>query len=231
VGGQIGSIGVLHTWTRALDFHPHVHFRVPGGGLDFVNERWLPTRNHFFVRIEPLAILFRAKFRAGLQQAGLSHQVPTSAWRQNWVVHSKSVGYGSKAVAYLADYVFRVGISNSRILTLEKDEVTFWYKDQQTKQRVYVILPVFAFLRRFLQHVLPQRFVKVRYYGFYAATNRHRLVLVRTLLDAEHCRPQRMAATALCAGADGAADRLRCPRCGQPLYCRQTIPPHSRSLP
>lgn len=231
VGGQIGSIGVLHTWTRTLDFHPHLHFLVPGGALDFVNVRWLPVRNHFFVRIEPLAILFRAKFRAGLQQAGLYAQVPTSAWHQNWVVHSKAVGYGVKAVEYLADYVFRVGISNSRIVKLEKDEVTFWYKDNQTKRRVDVTLPVFQFIRRFLQHVLPQGFVKVRYYGFYAASNRHRLALARTLLDADHCRIQRTPATAQRTLADGATARLRCPRCGQPLHCRQTIPPHSRSPP
>jgi hypothetical protein len=231
VGGQIGIIGVLHTWTRALNFHPHLHFLVPGGGLDFVNARWLPARNHFFVRVEPLALLFRAKFRDGLQKAGLYPQVPASAWRQNWVVHSQSVGYGSKAVAYLADYILRVGISNSRILKLEKDEVTFWYKDRQTKQRVYVTLPVFAFIRRFLQHVLPQRFVKVRYYGLDAASNRHRLALARTLLAADQCRIQRMPATAQNARADGEADRLRCPRCGQPLYGRQTLPPHSRSPP
>ena len=77
-----------------------------------MNERWLHARNHFFVRIEPLAMLFRAKFRAGLKQAGLFHQVPATAWQQPWIVHSQPLGYGAKAVEYLADYVFRVGISN-----------------------------------------------------------------------------------------------------------------------
>jgi len=108
-----------------LRFHPHLHFLVPAGGLDFVKEPWLHARNHFFVRVEPLAILFRAKFREGLKQAGLYPQVPSSAWQQPWVVPSKSVGYGVKAVEYLADYVFRVGISNRRIVKLENDEVTF----------------------------------------------------------------------------------------------------------
>ncbi|MFN8486613.1 MAG: transposase [Caldilineaceae bacterium] len=170
VGGQLGLIGILHTWTRALRFHPHVHFLVPGGALAFVQERWLHARNHFFVRVEPLAILFRAKFRDGLKQAGLFHAVPSTAWQQNWIVHSQAVGYGGKAVEYLADYVFRVGIANSRIVKLENDTVTFWYKHNKTKRRVYVTLPVFAFIRRFLRHVLPQGFVKVRYYGFYAAS-------------------------------------------------------------
>lgn len=232
VGGQIGLIGVLHTWTRDLRFHPHVHFLVPAGGLDFVNDRWLPAHNHFFVRVEPLAILFRAKFRDGLKQAGLFHQVPSTAWQQKWVVHSQPVGYGAKAIEYLADYVFRVGMSNSRIVKVENDAVTFWYKDNKTKRRVYVTLPVFPFIRRFLHHVLPQGFVKVRYYGFYAPGQRHRLALARELLAADHRQPQaRQAPTPLTLLANGSAAAQRCPKCGQPLHCVQTIRPHSRCPP
>ena len=107
VGGQIGAIGVLHTWKRDLGYHPHVHFLVPGGGIDFVNDRWWPTHNHFFVRVEPLSKLFRAKMRDGLKTAELYRQIPATAWQQAWVVHSKSVGHGETAVAYLADYLFR----------------------------------------------------------------------------------------------------------------------------
>lgn len=232
VGGQIGIIGVLHTWTRALRFHPHVHFLVPAGGLDFVNECWLHARNHFFVRVEPLAILFRAKFRDGLKQAGLFHQVPSTAWPQKWVVHSQPVGYGVKAVEYLADYIFRVGISNSRMVKLENDAVTFWYKDNKTKRRVSVTLPVFQFIRRFLRHVLPQGFVKVRYYGFYAASQRHRLALARELLAADHRQPQaRQVATPLAVMASDNVATLRCPKCGQLMHCVQTIRPRSRCPP
>lgn len=232
VGGQIGMIGMLHTWTRDLRFHPHVHFLVPGGGLDFVNERWLHARNHFFVRVEPLAILFRAKFRDGLKQAALFHKVPSTAWQQPWVVHSQPVGYGAKTVEYLADYVFRVGISNSRIIKLEHDEVTFWYKDNKTKRRVSGTLPVFKFMRRFLQHVLPQGFVKVRYYGFYAAGQRHRLALARELLAADHRQsPTGQTVTPLAVIADSNAAVQRCPKCGQPMHCVQTIRPRSRCPP
>lgn len=232
VGGQIGYIGVLHTWTRDLRFHPHVHFLVPAGGLDFVNDRWLHARNHFFVRVEPLAILFRAKFRDGLKQLGLFPQVPATAWRQPWIVHSQAVGYGAKAVEYLADYVFRVAISNSRIVKLENDEVTFWYKENQTKQRVSVTLPVFQFIRRFLQHVLPQGFVKVRYYGFLAAGQRHRLALARELLAADYRQPheQHMARPQLVMTDTGATAPL-CPKCGQPMLCIETIRPRSRCPP
>jgi hypothetical protein len=231
VGGQIGMVGVLHTWKRDLQFHPHVHFLVPGGGLDFVNGRWLPARNYFFVRVEPLALLFRAKLRDGLKQAGLYHQVPATAWHKAWVVHSKAVGYGGKAVTYLADYVFRVGISNSRILKLENDEVTFWYKDNKTKRRLTVTLPVFTFIRRFLQHVLPQGFVKLRYFGFFAVGNRHRLTLARELLAADVRRPPQPA-TALTLPLTLAQPATpTCPHGGQPMRCVQTLLPHARSPP
>jgi hypothetical protein len=229
VGGQIGCIGVLHTWTRDLRFHPHVHFLVPAGGLAFVNDRWLPARNHFFVRVEPLAILFRAKFRDGLKQVGLLPKVPAAAWRQPWVVHSQAVGYGVKAVEYLADYVFRVGISNSRLVKVENDQVTFWYKNNQTKRRLFVTLPVFQFMRRFLQHVLSQGFVKVRYYGFYAAGQRHRLALARELLAADHRQPYgEHAATPLTVITSASEATLRGPKCGQPMQRVQTIRPRSR---
>ncbi|MEZ4867936.1 MAG: IS91 family transposase [Caldilineaceae bacterium] len=232
VGGQIGMVGVLHTWTRDLRFHPHVHFLVPAGDLDFVNDRWLPVHNHFFVRVEPLAILFCAKFRDGLKQAGLYSQAPANSWRQPWVVHSKPVGYGARAVEYLADYVFRVGISNSRIVNLENDAVIFWYQENKTKRHVYVTLPVFQFMRRFLQHVLPQGFVKVRYYGFYAAGQRHRLALARELLAAD---PRQSPAEQTAASASltlNANETVRpCPKCGQSMHCVQLIRPCSRCPP
>ena len=235
VGGQIGIMGVLHTWTRALLFHPHVHFLVPGGGLDFVNERWWPARNHFFVRVEPLGILFRAKMRDGLKKAGLYAKIPADAWQKAWVVHSQSVGYGGKAVEYLADYVFRVGISNSRIVKLENDEVTFWYQENKSKQRRFTTLPVFSFIERFLQHVLPQRFVKVRYYGFYARSQRQRLAVARQLLNADFAQSQASqpipTADLLLALGQQQTQGLACPKCAQPLRCIQTLPPRSRAPP
>ena len=113
-----GAIGVLHTWKRDLGYHPHVYFLVPGGGLDFVNDRWLLARTiTSLCASNRCPKLFRAKMRAGLKQAGLYRQIPATAWQQEWVVHSKPVGHGETAIAYLADYLFRVGISNSRIVT------------------------------------------------------------------------------------------------------------------
>lgn len=231
VGGQVGMVGVLHTWQRDLRFHPHVHFLVPGGGLDFVQERWLHARNHFFVHVKPLARLFRAKFRDGLKKAGLLAQVSTAAWQKEWVVHCRPVGHGAKAVTYLADYLFRVGISNSRLVKLAQEQVTFWYKDNKTKRRRTVILPVFTFIRRFLQHVLPRGFVKVRYFGLFAAGNRPRLTLARELLAADTRRLPLMATAATCNLAPAPAPPPTCPHCGHPMHCVQTLPPTARSPP
>ena len=231
VGGQVGMVGVLHTWQRDLRFHPHVHFLVPGGGLDFVQQRWLHARNHFFVHVKPLARLFRAKFRDGLQKAGLLAHVPTAVWHKEWVVHSKTVGHGVKAAAYLADYLFRVGISNSRLVKLAQDQVTFWYKDNKRGRRTTITLPVDTFIHRFLQHVLPQGFVKVRYFGLFATGNRHRLALARVLLTAGTHSPPPAVPLATSGLALASAAMPVCPHCGQPMLCVQTLWPTARSPP
>jgi hypothetical protein len=145
------------------------------------------------------------------------------------VVHSKSVGYGQKAVDYLAEYVFRIGLSNTRILKLEQDEVTFWYKHSGSKRRVSVTLPVFEFIDRFLLHVLPKGFVKVRYYGFYAP----RLALARELLGAHLPGSQYTNSKSLSVALDTSVPdgTSACPRCGGLLRLWQILRPQSRSPP
>jgi len=171
--------------------------------------------------------------RDGLKKAGLFHLVPSAAWQKAWVVHSKSVGYGEKAVAYLADYVFRIGLSNTCIVKLEQGEVTFWYMHSGSKRRVSVTLPVFEFIDRFLLHVLPQGFVKVRYYGFYAPSNRHRLALARELLGADASGSHNITSESPAAAWETTdpEDSLSCPRCGEPLRLLQRLRPQSRSPP
>ncbi len=112
IGGQIGMVGVLHTWGRQLNYHPHVHYLVPAGGLSADGQEWLSTRHNFLVPVKALSILFRAKFRDALKEAGLFDQVPSQVWQQDWVTHCKSVGKGEGALKYLAPYIFRVAISN-----------------------------------------------------------------------------------------------------------------------
>lgn len=220
VGGQIGMVGVLHTWARDLTYHPHVHYLVPGGGLSADGRRWLSASKEFLMPVEALSLIFRAKFRDALRQTDLFDQVPTAIWQQDWVVHCQSVGNGAAALKYLAPYIFRVAISNNRIVKLENDQVTFRYQEAKTNETKYCTLAAEAFIRRFLQHVLPKGFMKVRYYGFLSAGNRGRLKKARNLLGA--CRPSqprddRETEPVLTERS------FRCPQCGQAMQRVQTI--------
>jgi hypothetical protein len=134
VGGQIGLVGVLHTWGRDLSYHPHVHFLVPGGGLAADGQQWLASRARFLVHVKPLGKLFRAKFRAALQQTELFKQVPPRVWREAWVVHAKAVDDGQAALKYLAPYIFRVAISNKRIVKVGDGKVRFRYTPSGCKK-------------------------------------------------------------------------------------------------
>lgn len=195
VGGQIGLVGVLHTWTRALVYHPHVHYVVPAGALS--GETWIPCRRpDFLVPVRPLSVLFRAKFRDAVKKldqakgTALFSSVPLQTWKKPWVVHCQAVGSGEHALEYLARYVFRVALTNSRILSLENGTVSFRYQHAETKEHRTCCLGAEEFIRRFLQHVLPTRFVKVRYYGLFAPSNRERLALARDLAGAQPAAPR-----------------------------------------
>lgn len=225
VGGQIGLIGILHTWGRNLNYHPHVHYLVPGGGLSDDGQSWLPSREDFLVHVQPLAILFRAKFRDALQKTELFSLVPAKTWQQAWVVHCQPVGNGVTALKYLAPYIFRVAISNKRILKMDQGKVTFRYKESGTNQTRICTLTAEAFIRRFLQHVLPKGFVKVRYYGFFSPGLRHRLRQARQLLcTQEPEEPQQEPVSELEVAS-------RCPQCGQVMRLVQTVRPHRRRPP
>ena len=164
IGGRIGMVGVLHTWTRDLRYHPHVHYIVTGGGLS-ADGQWLPSRHDFLVPVKPLSVIFRAKVRDHLKKTDLGPLVDERVWTQDWVVYSQPVGTGEPAFRYLAPYIFRVAISNNRMLRLVDGQVTFQYKDSATDQVRTCTVTAEEFIRRFLQHLLPDRFIKVRYYG------------------------------------------------------------------
>jgi hypothetical protein len=115
VGGDIGMMGGLHTWQRDMGYHPHVHFIVPGGGLSPDRSQWLPSNTEFFVPVEALSPIFRAKFRDALKKTDLFDSVPAGVWEKDWVVHCKPVGNGNSALKYLAPYIYRVAITNNRI--------------------------------------------------------------------------------------------------------------------
>jgi putative transposase len=163
LGGQIGMLGMLQTWTRDLRFHPHVHYLVPAIALASDGTLCRPRNPAFLVPSKALAILFRAKLRAALRQTDLYAQIPADTWHQAWVVDCRAVGSGAAALKYLAPYIFRVALSNNRIVRVQDDRVTFRYRDGKTKQVKLCTLPALTFTGRFLQHILPKGFVKVRY--------------------------------------------------------------------
>ena len=169
---QCGFFGVLHTWGRSLDYHPHVHYVVPGGGISEDGIQWLPSRADFVVPVRALSVLFRAKFRDALGRAGLLSQVDPVVWRHPWVVHSKAVGDGRASLQYLAPYVFRVAISDRRIVACDDGRVTFSYRRSGSNRWRKMTVDALEFIRRFLQHVLPAGFQKVRHFGFLSANSR-----------------------------------------------------------
>lgn len=186
VGGRLGMLAILHTWTRALLYHPHVHLLVSAGGLAKDRQHWVSARHPaFLVPGFALSKIFRGKFRAGLKKLGLLGQIPSAVWQQNWVVHCQHAGQGQKVLDYLARYVFRIAITHSRLERFEQGRVTFRYRDNRSQQLQRVNLSAEEFIRRFLLHVLPRGLVKVRSYGLLSANSTDPLEQARTLLALE----------------------------------------------
>ena len=203
LGAELGCLAILHTWGQTLHAHPHLHCVIPGGGLSFDGERWLSCRDGFFLPVRVLGRLFRAKFLAHLHHAfergrlhfhgrlrELEHPndfegLLETLRHKDWVVYAKPPFGGPRQVLkYLARYTHRVAISNQRLLSVDNGKVSFRYKDySQASRHRTMTLDAVEFLRRFLLHVLPKGFVRIRYYGFLANRNRsEKLQRVRALL-------------------------------------------------
>ncbi len=206
LGARIGLLAVLHTWGQTLTHHPHVHCVVPGGGLSLDGARWIACKPGFFLPVKPLARLFRRLFLEGLETAfkngalrffnDLASLAEPSAFagrlrslRQiDWVVYAKPpFGGPEQVLAYLARYTHRAAIANSRLVAITDAEVAFSYKDYRRngRKRITRLAPS-EFIRRFLLHVLPDGFHRIRHYGFLArADRRKRIELCRKLAGAD----------------------------------------------
>jgi len=190
VGASLGGIAVLHTWTRALLYHPHVHLLVTAGGLSADRARWVPPRHPaFLVPVRALSEIVRAKMCAALKRAGVLEQGSPPVWTTSWVVHATPAGNGEQVLDYMARYLFRVAISNSRLEQIANDQVTFRYRDNRTQGMRHATLSGVEFLRRLLRHVLPRGCTKVRYYGLWSRTRRRDLEHARQLLTASPSTP------------------------------------------
>ena len=173
VGGRIGALAVLHTWTGTMSYHPHVHLLVPGGGAT-QDGTWASARKDYLVPVIALGQIFRGMFLEMLGKALPDEPVPSAVWGNRWVVYCKPTIQGSeKVLQYLARYVHRVAFANSRLVRITDDGVTFRYQQRRQRRWKTMTLPAEEFIRRFLQHVLPRGTHKVRYYGIWHPSQRN----------------------------------------------------------
>ena len=200
LGTEIGFFGILHTWGQTMNRHPHIHFVVPGGGLSPDHTRWIPLRYRFLLPVKVLSKVFCGKFIDGLRQAfqnkqlsfygkceRLSNKAAFESFlyalsKQDWVVYAKPpFGGPDHVLQYLARYTHRVAISNHRILSVSDSQVTFRWKDYAHKNKSRTMtLSYEKFLNRFLQHILPKGFMRIRYFGLFANRKRKEILT--------HCR-------------------------------------------
>jgi len=236
-GARLGALAVLHTWTRAMWFHPHVHMLVTAGGIAPDGKTWVEPKHPKFLVPDPaLSLIFRAKFCAGLKKAGLLSHAPVPVWKKNWVVHSQHAGRGDTVLDYLARYVFRITIANSRLESLVNGVVGFRYRDNKTQQIRHVSLPATEFIHRFLQHVLPKSVTKVRYYGIFSPACRSQLDRARQLLTPTPSDTAPIASITVPVPQDGPVPvsplPMRCPLCQTGiLVLRETCPSRRSRAP
>jgi len=210
---DIGFTAVLHTWGRQLVYHPHIHVIVPGGGLTPGGE-WRPSHPRFLVPVFALSPLVRGKFKSAMKRAGLLGKIDPVVWTKGWNVQCEPVGGGENALRYVARYVFKIAISNSRIVSCDDDTVRFTYKDKKTDRTKVCRLEALEFMRRFLQHVLPRGFTKVRHYGFLHPNFRQSINEVRRAV----CQRLEVEPEVAEVSKPQAGTRVVvCPRCGRPM--------------
>jgi len=186
VGGLIGILAVLHTWTRTLLYHPHVHCLVPAGGVSD-KQVWLPARKNYLVPVKALSKIFRGMFREMVTVKLPDLMIPEVAWNKEWVVYCKPAIQGAdKILNYLGRYVHRIAIANSRILSIDDGTVTFRYKNCGNSQWKTMTLDAMEFIRRFLQHILPKRIHKVCYYGLWHPSHRDTLRGLQIILEQDN---------------------------------------------
>jgi hypothetical protein len=234
LGAEIGFFSVLHTWNQKLGLHPHVHCVIPAGGLSLDHARWIRSHYRFFLPVKVLSRVFRGKFVAGLKRAFQDGQLRFhgnlallaqpkifAAWvrplfRKDWVVYAKRPFGGPQYVLqYLGRYTHRVAISNHRLLSFADGKVTIRWRDSaHNNEQKLLPLSVDEFLRRFLLHLLPQGFVRIRNFGFLANRRRAtRLPLCFHFLGAQQDPPAQQDPSSI----NDSTDLWRCPKCDGPM--------------
>lgn len=255
LGAEIGFMAILHTWSQTLIHHPHLHCLVTGGGLSLDGKRWLHSRKDFFIPVKVLSSLFRGKFLDGLRklyEAGeltfpgqieelkespVFKRLLTTLYHQEWVVYCKPpLKHSEKVMDYLGRYTHRVALSNDRLVKLEGNQVTFRWRDSADDNKIKLLtLGALEFIRRFLLHVLPEQFVKIRYYGILSHRSRKVKFLrcKRLLGGVTREEPEPVPKETwqdLLARITGIDPRI-CPHCGKgKMIQKEVLPPCSISL-
>jgi hypothetical protein len=214
--GQLGFIAVLHTWSQTLMDHFHLHCLIPAGALSFSKNRWIPARESFLFKVNSLAKQFRKRYLQKLEKAFVDEKLIFPADTQiygsrhafknliqslsqtTWIAYAKRPFAGPQQVLeYLGRYTHRVAISNNRIVSIENGKVTFTYRDRHRNDQIETMaLDADEFIRRFLLHVLPRGFMKIRYFGFLANTNKNKCIpLLRKLIDPKAQLPEKITET------------------------------------
>jgi putative transposase/transposase-like zinc-binding protein len=246
LGGTVGVIAVLHTWDQTLKDHFHLHCLVPAGALSLDQRCWIKARRNFLFPVKALSVVFRGKFLDLLQQADAKGKIETPSGKfqdlrqKDWIVYAKKpFGSPQTVLDYLGRYTHRVALSNDRILSVQNGQVTFTYRDRKDKDRLKSIsLDAQEFIRRFLLHVLPHGFMRIRHFGLLAnRTKKRALPQCRKLLGLNPALPEitKNSAHDLLLQLTG-IDLNRCPRCRQgtmiivgELKPRSGLPPEDSS--
>jgi len=255
LGAEIGFMAILHTWSQTLIHHPHLHCLVTGGGLSLDGKRWFRSKKDFFIPVKVLSSLFRGKFLDGLKkeneagglrfpgqieelkEAPAFKRFLTNLYHQAWVVYCKPpLKHPEKVVDYLGRYTHRVALSNDRLVKMEDNRVTFRWRDSADNNTIKLLtLEALEFIRRFLLHVLPSQFVKIRYYGILSHRSRKgKLLRCQKLLGVvtpdELKQVLKESWQDLLTRITGIDPRV-CPYCGKgKMIQRETLPPYSIGL-
>lgn len=183
VGGRVGVMAVLHTWGSNLSYHLHVHCLVTGGGLSSDGCTWMPAREDYLVPVKALSKLFRGSFLDRIRRRFKDIDLPKCIGQKDWIVHCKPAVQGTRTVLnYLARYIHRVAITNSRVISADDGKVTFRYKDSGGAPTKTMTVNAEEFIRRFFQHVLLKSVHKVRYYGLWSPSHRKNLSKLQHIL-------------------------------------------------
>lgn len=206
LGGEIGMLGVLQTWSGKLAYHPHIHYIIPGIGLSKKDNSLVFPKNKFLIHHKPIKTMFRGKLIDFLKKSNIKAHISPKVWDKEWTVDVRAVGNGRGSLKYLAGYVYRTAISNNNILYCQDGKVTFRYKDNKTKKYKIISLSTMEFIRRYLQHTLPRGFQKIRYYGLLHPKRKQTLYSIQIILRTRLKEP-----------AENKEQVFKCPKCGNQM--------------